>query len=180
MPRRLIWRVRFIAALGAEDSPDWEANLDRHPALIVMDGLERELIAYARGDAAKLSDEDAFFAVDNSVPSLTGRISYVDTMMSGSDQPSSSKVTYALNANKLYGYTINAKTGVPTLISSSPFATGGGPAFISNDAEGQFVFVGNQSTSNVSVFRITQSTGVLTSIQTESVLSAPTSMVVTK
>jgi 6-phosphogluconolactonase (cycloisomerase 2 family) len=86
----------------------------------------------------------------------------------------------AVNANKLYGYTINATTGVPVLISSSPFATGGGPAFISNDAEGQFLFVGNQSTSNVSVFRITQSTGVLTSIQTESVLSAPTSMVVIK
>jgi 6-phosphogluconolactonase len=86
----------------------------------------------------------------------------------------------ALNANRIYGYTINSKTGVPALISSSPFATGGGPAFISNDAEGQFLFVGNQSTSNVSVFRITQSTGVLTSIQTESVLSAPTSMVVTK
>jgi 6-phosphogluconolactonase len=86
----------------------------------------------------------------------------------------------AVNANKVYAYTINATTGVPALISSSPFATGGGPAFISNDAEGQFLFVGNQSTSNVSVFRITQSTGVLTSIQTESVLSAPTSMVVIK
>lgn len=50
---------------------------------------------------AKLSDEDAFFAVDNSVPSLTGRISYVDTMIAGEELPSSSKVTYALNANKL-------------------------------------------------------------------------------
>jgi 6-phosphogluconolactonase len=86
----------------------------------------------------------------------------------------------ALNANKLYAYTINSKTGVPALIPSSPFATGGGPAFISNDAEGQFLFVGNQGSSNVSVFRITQSTGVLTSIQTEGVLSAPTSMVVMK
>lgn len=55
------------------------------------------------GEAAafeKMSDEDAFFAVDNTVPCLTGRISYVDTM-SGSDLPSSSKVTFALNANKL-------------------------------------------------------------------------------
>jgi 6-phosphogluconolactonase len=86
----------------------------------------------------------------------------------------------ALNANKLYAYIINSKTGVPALIPSSPFATGGGPAFISNDAEGQFLFVGNQSTSNVSVFRITQTSGVLTSIQTEAVLSAPTSMVVMK
>jgi len=49
---------------------------------------------------AAMSDEEAFFAVDNSIPSLTGRISYVDTMGSG-DVPTSSKVTYNLNANKL-------------------------------------------------------------------------------
>lgn len=48
----------------------------------------------------KMSDEDAFFAVDNTVPCLTGRVTYVDTMASG-DLPSSSKVTYALDANKL-------------------------------------------------------------------------------
>ncbi len=55
------------------------------------------------GEAAafeKMSDEDAFFAVDNTVPCLTGRISYVDTL-AGSDAPSQSKVTYSLNANKL-------------------------------------------------------------------------------
>lgn len=50
---------------------------------------------------ASLSDEDAFFAVDNSIPCLTGTVSYVDTFVSGKDIPSSSKVTYALNANKL-------------------------------------------------------------------------------
>ncbi len=50
---------------------------------------------------AKMSDEDAFFAVDNSVPCLTGRISYVDSMSGGSDLPVSSKVTFNLNANKL-------------------------------------------------------------------------------
>ncbi|MDZ4831661.1 MAG: hypothetical protein SGJ09_15865 [Phycisphaerae bacterium] len=49
----------------------------------------------------KMSDEDAFFYVDDSVPSLTGRIGYVDTMISGSDTPSSSKVAFNLNANKL-------------------------------------------------------------------------------
>ena len=86
----------------------------------------------------------------------------------------------ALNANKVYAYTINSTTGVPTGIANSPFATGGGPAFISIDADGQFLFVGNQSTSNVSVFRITSSSGTLTSIATESVLSAPTSMAVIK
>jgi hypothetical protein len=49
----------------------------------------------------KMSDEDAFFAVDNSVPTLTGRIDYVDTFIGGKDTPSASKVTYHLNANKL-------------------------------------------------------------------------------
>lgn len=47
----------------------------------------------------KMSDEEAFFAVDDSVPSLTGRVSYVDAM--SGDTVTSSKVTYALNANKL-------------------------------------------------------------------------------
>jgi hypothetical protein len=50
---------------------------------------------------AKMSDEEAFFAVDNSVPGLNGRVTYVDTMLPGKDVPSSSKITYALNANKL-------------------------------------------------------------------------------
>lgn len=49
----------------------------------------------------KMSDEDAFFAVDNTIPCLTGRISYVDSMVAGSDLPASSKVTYNLHANKL-------------------------------------------------------------------------------
>jgi hypothetical protein len=58
----------------------------------------------AGGESAafdKMSEEDAFFAVDNSIPSLTGKIAYVDQMISGKDAPSSSKVTYNLNANKL-------------------------------------------------------------------------------
>ncbi len=57
-----------------------------------------------KGEAAafeNVSGEDAFFAVDNSVPCLTGRITYVDTIPAGSELPTSSKVTYALNANKL-------------------------------------------------------------------------------
>ena len=47
----------------------------------------------------KLSEEDAFFAVDDSVPSLTGRVSYVDTM--SGETVTASKVTYELHANKL-------------------------------------------------------------------------------
>jgi lipoprotein-anchoring transpeptidase ErfK/SrfK len=50
---------------------------------------------------ANMNQEDAFFAVDNSIPCLTGKIEYVDTFISGGTTPSSSKVTYHLNANKL-------------------------------------------------------------------------------
>lgn len=62
---------------------------------------EKSRTASSESDAfAQMSEEDAFFAVDDSIPCLTGRIEYVDTMGS-SDLPASSKVTYKLNANKL-------------------------------------------------------------------------------
>ncbi|MCX5688880.1 MAG: hypothetical protein NTV94_03665 [Planctomycetota bacterium] len=49
----------------------------------------------------KMSAEDAFFAVDNTIPCLTGRVSYVDTFRGGSTTPISSKIEYKLGANKL-------------------------------------------------------------------------------
>jgi hypothetical protein len=58
----------------------------------------------AKSEAAAFenaSPEEAFFAVDEDLPSLTGRIDYVDTFIPGGDTPSSSKVTYHLKANKL-------------------------------------------------------------------------------
>jgi hypothetical protein len=63
---------------------------------------EKNKVASTEGSAfEKMSDEDAFFAVDNSIPSLTGKIEYVDTFVPGSTDPAQSKVTYHLNANKL-------------------------------------------------------------------------------
>lgn len=47
----------------------------------------------------KMKDEDAFFAVDESIPSLTGTIAYVDTM--SGETVTASKITYNLVANKL-------------------------------------------------------------------------------
>ena len=49
----------------------------------------------------KLSDEDAFFVVDDTIPCLTGKITYVDQFISGTDSPAKSKITYSLNSNKL-------------------------------------------------------------------------------
>lgn len=48
-----------------------------------------------------MSDEEAFFFVDDSIPTLTGRVSYVDSFIPGTDTPASSRVTYELHANKL-------------------------------------------------------------------------------
>ena len=63
---------------------------------------EKNKTASTEGAAfEKMSDEEAFFAVDHSVPCLTGKISYVDTFKGGTDTPLSSKITYSLNANKL-------------------------------------------------------------------------------
>ncbi|MGH9937388.1 MAG: hypothetical protein ACREAM_14170, partial [Blastocatellia bacterium] len=53
---------RTLAEVEQIPAPDREAQLlsalDRGPFLIVLDGLERMLIAYARMDAAHLSDDD--------------------------------------------------------------------------------------------------------------------------
>ena len=58
----------------------------------------------AKGEGAAFENanpEEAFFSVDEDLPSLTGKIDYVDTFIPGGTTPSSSKVTYHLKANKL-------------------------------------------------------------------------------
>lgn len=63
---------------------------------------EKNRTAGTESDAfANISDEEAFFAVDDTIPALTGRINYVDTMGGEDQAPLSSKITYNLNANKL-------------------------------------------------------------------------------
>lgn len=57
------------------------------------------------GEAAafsqNLSDEDAFFAVDNALPALTGNAEFVDQLVPGKEAPVASKITYNLAANRL-------------------------------------------------------------------------------
>ena len=65
---------------------------------------DKNKAASTEADAFKsANDEEAFFAVDNSVPSLTGTVAYVDTMIGSGDDAgvSASKITYALDANQL-------------------------------------------------------------------------------
>ncbi|MCB1275613.1 hypothetical protein [Prosthecobacter sp.] len=60
--------------------------------------------ARTEADAFKIaSDEEAFFAMDNSVPSLTGTVTYVDTMAkaAGENSVTASKIIYQLDANQL-------------------------------------------------------------------------------
>jgi hypothetical protein len=107
--------IRFTYSLDGKDmedvvtgsikwveDPDRKANGKGYYEFNLRFNEEKNKKSGGEGEAfAKLSDEDAFFAVDNSVPCLTGRITYVDTMSSGDEAPTSSKITYALDANKL-------------------------------------------------------------------------------
>jgi hypothetical protein len=63
---------------------------------------EKNASGSTEGDAFKgLTDEEAFFAVDNTIPCLTGKVDYTDSFIAGTTTPASSKVVYSLNANKL-------------------------------------------------------------------------------
>lgn len=84
------------------EDPDRETNGKGYYEFNLRFNEDKHRKASSEEDAfAAMSDEEAFFAVDDSVPALTGRISYVDTMSAGDDAPNSSQVAYALHANKL-------------------------------------------------------------------------------
>jgi 6-phosphogluconolactonase (cycloisomerase 2 family) len=98
---------------------------------------------------------------------------------------SSGKYLYVTNqsGNNVYAFTIDGTTGVPTAITTSPappYSAGTSPSFIITDTTGKFLFVGNQSSSDITVFRITPATGVLTSIATAGTGSTPASMAIVK
>ena len=92
-------RDLFIAVLEKED-PDRASNGKGYYDFNLRFNEDKNRKGSTEGDAfAKMSEEDAFFAVDDTVPSLTGRVTYIDTM--SGDTVASSKITYALNANKI-------------------------------------------------------------------------------
>src|ERR1051326_8949038 len=107
--------IRFTYSLDGKDiediitgsikwveDPDRKANGKGYYEFNLRFNEEKNKKAGGEAQAfAKLSDEDAFFAVDNSVPCLTGRITYVATMGPSERPPTASKITYALDANKL-------------------------------------------------------------------------------
>ncbi|MBI5864514.1 MAG: hypothetical protein HZB38_08405 [Planctomycetes bacterium] len=82
------------------EDPNRKTNGKGHYEFNLRFNEEKNKAAGGEGAAfGNMSDEEAFFAVDNSIPCLTGSIDYVD-LMSG-ETVTSSKVTYALDANKL-------------------------------------------------------------------------------
>jgi hypothetical protein len=84
------------------EDPDRATNGKGHYDFNLRFNEEKNKVPSTEGNAfEKLSDEEAFFAVDNTLPSLTGRIEYQDTFIPGGTDPAASKVTYHLNANKL-------------------------------------------------------------------------------
>lgn len=84
------------------EDPDRKSNGKGYYDFNLRFNEEKNKSAAGEGAAfEKMSSEDAFFAVDNSIPCLTGRVTYVDNIPAGSESPTSSKVTYSLNANKL-------------------------------------------------------------------------------
>src|SRR5687768_12331969 len=84
------------------EDPDRATNGKGHYEFNLRFNEDKNKTASGEGAAFdQMSGEDAFFAVDASIPCLTGRIEYVDTFISGGTTPSSSKITYHLNANKL-------------------------------------------------------------------------------
>jgi 6-phosphogluconolactonase (cycloisomerase 2 family) len=101
--------------------------------------------------------------VSSLVVDASGKYLYVSTLSASSN---------------VYGYTIDGTSGVPTAISAAgfPIAAGGSADFIVNDTSGTLIFVGNQTSSSISGFKITPASGVLTLVSTTSTGSAPTSM----
>ncbi|MGC2193381.1 MAG: beta-propeller fold lactonase family protein [Terriglobales bacterium] len=131
-----------------------------------VDGSTGALSAISGSPFGVASTGTAITPVSSLVVDASGKYIYVTTLTSSSS---------------VYGFTIDATTGAPAVpISGSPFAAGGSASFITPDSTGKLLFVGNQTSSTISGFKITPSSGALTLVSTTSTGSAPTSMFVVK
>lgn len=89
-------RIKWI------EDPERKTNGKGHYDFNLRFNEKKNKTATGEGAAfEQMSLEDAFFAVGNSVPSITGRITYVDQIPTGSELPTSSKAVFSLNGNKL-------------------------------------------------------------------------------
>ncbi|MGB8965284.1 MAG: beta-propeller fold lactonase family protein [Candidatus Cybelea sp.] len=72
--------------------------------------------------------------------------------------------SYPYSIGRVYGYTINARTGALTRIKGSPFEAGYGPDSLAIDPAGKFVYVTNYGSGDVSGYSINANTGFLTQV----------------
>lgn len=86
------------------EDPDRAANGKGQYEFNLRWNEEKTKPSSPEADAFKsANDEESFFAVDNSVPSLTGVVTYQDTLakVGGEDSCTASQITYRLDANQL-------------------------------------------------------------------------------
>jgi len=60
---------------------------------------------------------------------------------------------------------INTKSGDLTQLKGSPFAAGSNPTGVAIDPAGEFAYVTNHGSNNVSAYAVNPSTGALTQVQ---------------
>ncbi len=93
-----------------------------------------------------------------------------------------------LSSNNVSGYTLDATTGVPTPImsttagDSSPYVAGSAPVFVVADPSGKFIFVVNETSNNITGFKIDTTTGILTAAANSPTTAgtSPVSLVIMK
>jgi len=174
---------------GLTSVPNSPIHVGQGPNWIAFDPSGKFLYV-----ASLLEGDFSGFTVDGTSGALTamngspyGVVSSSTTVtpLSSLVVDSSGKYLYVTSqsSNNVYAFTIDASSGVPTAITATPappYAAGTAPSFIITDITGKFLFVGNQSSSNITVFAIKADTGVLTSLATNSTSSSPASMALTK
>jgi 6-phosphogluconolactonase (cycloisomerase 2 family) len=80
------------------------------------------------------------------------------------------------NTGSVGGYTINPSTGILTAAAGSPFTAANtdlNPNSVTLDVRGQYAYVANLNSSNVSTFSVSPSTGVLTFTADTATSAAP-------
>jgi 6-phosphogluconolactonase (cycloisomerase 2 family) len=82
------------------------------------------------------------------------------------------------NPGNVAAYKIGSDGGL-TVLSNSPFGAGSQPNFITSDATGKYLFVGNQSSPAIQSFSLDGGTGTLTSVKVYSVAGTPSSIALT-
>lgn len=65
------------------------------------------------------------------------------------------------NAQQVAGFSVNTTTGSLTQLASSPYPAGFIPQGIALGAGGQYLYAGNEGDGSISIFKVDQTTGVL-------------------